>query len=277
MEQEEGLILNKETLQLYKDYAGIASAKDLTAHLQHCQDSLLHKGKVTYRCIEHFKFAFSRIYYRFFYKDIIEFGKKLQHENQEPYFLDIGCCTGTDLRQLLLDGYPKSYLIGTDVDQAYIDCGYTLFRDSKETCPIQFIVGNIFSDAFLPTSSLSVVDTPLSIYKDKIAVVHAGSVFHLFDGEETSLAFLKRIVMLLKPNGMLVGGHVISDKNVVFYRPSTKSDKFLMGRDTFYNMLESQGFKDIKMEATPKQYEGRDYEQYGFKAFWLAFSAVYKP
>jgi hypothetical protein len=166
-----------------------------------------------------------------------------------------------------LDGYPKQYLIGSDVDQTYIECGYTLFRDSKETCPIQFIVGDIFSS-----------NTLSSIYKGKIAIVHAGSVFHLFDGEETSLAFLKRIVLLLKPNGgMLVGGHVISDKSVVFYRPSTKSDKFLMGKDVFYNMLISQGFTDIKMEINPKQNEGRDYEQYNIKAFWLAFSAVYKP
>jgi hypothetical protein len=42
----EDLILNKETLQLYKDYAGIANAKDLTAHLQHCQNSLLHVSSV---------------------------------------------------------------------------------------------------------------------------------------------------------------------------------------------------------------------------------------
>ncbi|KAG2236623.1 hypothetical protein INT48_000178 [Thamnidium elegans] len=121
---EEAPVLSKETLQLYKDYAGIKDPNELRTHLINIKNKLSKEGKVSYRCIQQYEFAFSRIYYRFFYKRILDLAQQVE----KPYFLDIGCCT--------------------DIEQSYVDCGYELFGDSVMTCPIQFIVQDLLKSEY---------------------------------------------------------------------------------------------------------------------------------
>jgi trans-aconitate methyltransferase len=156
-----------------------------------------------------------------------------------------------------LDGYPSEYLMGMDIEQSYIDCGYMLFKDSPETCPIQFIVDT--TDNWQP--------------EEKMFVVHAGSVFHLFMDGDTTRAFIKRIVKMLRPGGILVGGHVCTDQSMQYYRPSTKSLKFYMGLEDFKEMLISEGFSDIEIETMSRLGD----EEEDFKAFWISFYAAYHP
>lgn len=172
---------------------------------------------------------------------------------------------GTDLRKLTLDGYPKDYLIGVDIEQSYIDCGYGLFKDSPTTCPIQFIIDDLFSQ-----------DTQLNKYTNKLAVIHAGSVFHLFNSHETVLALVKRLTQFLMPGGLLVGGHVCTDQSIEYFRESTQSMKFYMGVEEFKQLLSQEGFTQIELETTPRTGDEVDVSL-DSKAFWISFCAVYSP
>ncbi|CAO3690035.1 unnamed protein product [Rhizopus stolonifer] len=246
-------VINENTLQLYHTYCGIEDIKTLEQHLIDIQKDLsLVKN---YRCIQEYKFAFSRIYYRFFYQQIIDYGLELVKQGQEPYFLDIGCCTGTDLRKMYVDGYPKSYLIGVDMEADYIECGYKLFKD-KETCPIKFTVADLFRD-------------DLSEYAEKISIVHTGSVFHLFDSENKHIEFIRKIKRLLKKDGLFVGGHVIADRPVKYYRNSDRIQKYYMGADRFQEILENEGFQKIKLKKTRKIEE--DDDDQSPLLYWVSF------
>ncbi|KAI8380583.1 S-adenosyl-L-methionine-dependent methyltransferase [Choanephora cucurbitarum] len=252
--------ISEEQFQLYRNYANFRDVGDLQRHLIAIQEQLLKEGEINYKCIERYKFACTRLYERFFYKNIVSLGKELLEKGEAPYFLDVGCCTGTDLRKLLIDGYPSNFLMGMDIQQSYIECGYKLFRDSPKTCPIQFIVNDLFS-----------IDESYSLCHT-ISIVHAGSVFHLFQDYETIARFLEKIVLLLKPNGVLAGGHVCTEESVEYYRESKQLYKYYMGINDFRELLQSKGFVDIQLETQPRL----DEEDH-FTAFWISFYAVFQP
>lgn len=104
-------VIDKETFELYKTYCDINDEQILKKHLMSVQQGLLsavsnyslwfpiekdiNESIGNYKCIREYKFAFSRIYYRFFYNRIIQHAQQLVLKGQEPYFLDVGCCTGT--------------------------------------------------------------------------------------------------------------------------------------------------------------------------------------
>ncbi|KAI8984501.1 hypothetical protein BDF20DRAFT_860313 [Mycotypha africana] len=259
---ENNLEICTTVYNLYKSYAHCNDSRDLKRHLIQIQQDLLEKGEINYRCIERFKFAYPRIKDRFFYEKILKLGQALK--NEKPYFLDIGCCTGTDLRQLFIDGYPKECLIGLEMQQCYIDCGYSLFRDNTHTCPIRFLTENLFD-----------IDDQHPLYK-KVKIIHAGSVFHLFNSSEDIEKCIYQTTELLQPGGLLVGGHVCADRSVRYYRQSTNSVKYLSGIDDFKQLLSKQRFTDIQIETHPRLGEEEN-EQSDFTAFFVSFSAVYNP
>lgn len=187
-------------------------------------------------------------------------------KKKQNKLIGLNICTikiGTDLRKLLLDGYPRDYLIGMDIEQGYIDCGHALFKDSPETCPIQLIV----DDLFKPDCQLS---------KNQMAVIHAGSVFHLFNGEDKIREFLQRLATFLKPGGLLVGGHVCADRSTEYFRQSTNSMKFYLGIEDFKQLLINEGFTQIEVQTRPRLCD-EEAAGVNFQAFWISFCAVYNP
>jgi hypothetical protein len=171
---------------------------------------------------------------------------------------------GTDLRKLLIDGYPKDCLIGMDIESSYIDCGYKLFQDDPATCPIQFLVNDLFT-----------IDKSNNLC-NTIEVVHTGSVFHLFSDQQMIRQFLHRITWLLRPGGLLLGGHVCADQSTQYFRQSTNRFKFYIGIDEFKALLNQEGFTAIKIKTDPRLLDQEE-EDEGFITFWISFSAVYRP
>ncbi|KAI8344608.1 S-adenosyl-L-methionine-dependent methyltransferase [Chlamydoabsidia padenii] len=258
---------DQSTLQLYSSYAGILTLEELLTHLQNIQQKL-KKTDTSYRCIDHYKFATSRMNRRFFYSNILEFGKRWQ----DPFLIDIGCCTGTDLRQLYLDGYPKDYLIGLDTSSHYIDCGYDLFKD-RSRCPLTFLVGDVFTDDN---------NDGIQAYEGRAAIVMTGSVIHLFQEQDQVIQFVTRMTRLLRPGGLFVGAHVAMlnsgtvDRQQEDDRQWTR--KFYLGQHEFESILTRYGFVDIQMETEPR-IPFFDQEQClpvsSNQLFWLSFSATY--
>jgi len=99
---------------------------------------------------------------------------------------------GTELRKLVLDGYPSDpsspNLIGFDLHQDYIDCGFNLFQDgptSDKPAPITFYEGDIFDKG----SSLVKVT-------GKVNYIFIADVFHLFD-KASQLVMAERLLDVL--------------------------------------------------------------------------------
>lgn len=120
-------------------------------------------------------------------------------KNDGHTFLDLGCCFGSEIRQLTADGAPSENLYGTDLRSEFWELGYELFRD-RETLMASFLVGDVF-DA---SSELGKLD-------GKVDIMHAASFFHLFTYEQ-QLEVGKRIVKLLRPvEGSLLLGRMLGD------------------------------------------------------------------
>ncbi|KAH8116495.1 hypothetical protein DFH11DRAFT_1214818, partial [Phellopilus nigrolimitatus] len=62
----------------------------------------------------------------------------------DSLFLDLGCCMGTDVRKLVLDGYPAARVAGCDLRHTFVDAGHALFAN-RDTCRTAFFTSDIFT------------------------------------------------------------------------------------------------------------------------------------
>ncbi len=109
-------------------------------------------------------------------------------------FLDLGCCLGQEIRQLVHDGAPSANTYGSDLYGGFMSVGYDLFKD-KDRLETTFIE----ADAFDETS-------PLAELTGRMNIAYTGAFFHLFSLEEQERLAV-RVVQLLAPQpGSLVIG-----------------------------------------------------------------------
>ncbi|EIW75536.1 hypothetical protein CONPUDRAFT_131771 [Coniophora puteana RWD-64-598 SS2] len=134
------------------------------------------------------------------YGRVIEAGKQ-----GNTRLLDLGCCMGTDVRKAVLDGYPASNVIGSDLRREYIDLGLDALFADRETCAIRFVEADTF-DVPVPSLSQPNFETStapkgpeqgLTQFLGNITHVYVGALFHLFDGE-TQYAIALRVALLME-------------------------------------------------------------------------------
>jgi SAM-dependent methyltransferase len=116
-------------------------------------------------------------------------------------FLDIGCCVGQEIRQLVHDGALAVNLYASDLHPEFLDIGYDLFKD-KDTLKSTTFAADIFD----------VAEPNFVALEAKIDIIWAGSFFHLFSYPAT-VEVLKQLIKLSKPipGSLIVGkqmGHV---------------------------------------------------------------------
>jgi SAM-dependent methyltransferase len=124
------------------------------------------------------------------YPEIIERTKK------GDKILDLGCCFGQEIRQLVLDGAPSANTYGSDLWDGYITLGYELFQD-RDSLHTTFIAADAFDDS-----------SPLVQLAGQMDIIYTGQFFHLFNLEHQEKLAL-RVVQLLapKPGSLIVGRH----------------------------------------------------------------------
>jgi SAM-dependent methyltransferase len=109
-------------------------------------------------------------------------------------FMDLGCCFGQEIRQLVHDGAPSINTYGSDLWGDFLSIGYELFKD-KDRLQTTFIAADIFDDS-----------SPLLELTGKMNIVYVGDFFHLFSLEEQEKA-ATRVAQLLAPQpGSLIIG-----------------------------------------------------------------------
>jgi len=179
--------ITHEQRDFVQKYTGLDSEK-VVPHILDIRD---RAWKVWgYPCIGGFRFIEAGIASVPRYQEVLE---KLK---QGQTLLDMGTCVGQDVRKLVSDGAPAENIYGTDLEGAFIDLGYDLFKD-RGKLKATFIAADILD----PSS-----DSELKKLDGKIDVVWAGSFFHLFCWDE-QVAAAKRLVKLVRPQaGSMVLG-----------------------------------------------------------------------
>ena len=142
-------------------------------------------------------------------------------------FLDLGCCLGQEIRQLVFDGAPSKNTYGSDFYSGYFPVGYELFKD-QDRLQTTFIEADIFDD----TSKLMELE-------GKINIIYAGAFFHLF-GLEEQKKIATRVVQLLvsQPGSMVCGQQSGNEKPGEYGRKGDTS-----GRTSFRHS--SQSWKEL--------------------------------
>ncbi len=165
-------------------------------------------------------------------------------------FLDAGCCLGQDLRKLLFDGAPSSdSLYGLDMEPAFFDLGYELFRD-RDSMRATFITADLTKPSIPSTEP----------FVSGVDIISAHSLFHLFNLEEQKIV-AKHLVRLTKPNaGSMIFGlhigtleaverHAIFDDAVVFFHNVESFDRFWQDVGT---ATDSRWRVDARAEQIPE-------------------------
>lgn len=120
---------------------------------------------------------------------------------------------GTDVRKLVADGYPATNVLGCDLRQEFVDCGYQLYQD-KQTCDIHFFTSDIFDLPYPPHNAACAQPTQLkecTKLEDlvgRITHCYLGAIFHLFD-EHTQYVLALRVASLMRrsPGTVVFGRH----------------------------------------------------------------------
>lgn len=194
--------------QLLIKYAGL-SPEEVDSHV----DAIREKAfKIfPYPCIGMYRFLDLSLTKTEVYSEVLERVKNGEH------FLDLGCCFGQEIRQLIADGAPAENLHGSDLRQEFVDLGYDLFKDKGgEGRKISWHVADVFDDNAPEWSSI----------QGKISIVYTGSFFHLFDREQ-QIAVAKRIVSLLKnePDVLVIGRQVGNINPGLFSRSGYEGER----------------------------------------------------
>jgi hypothetical protein len=125
---------------------------------------------------------------------------RLKAPESTETFLEVGCCLGLVIRQLIIDGAPSERLYGTDLQPRFLDLGYELFRDRDHNkSRATFVAGDMVQET----------DARLDTLTGKIDVIYASDFFHLFK-REAQIKAAKRMVRFLKPENtraMIFGRH----------------------------------------------------------------------
>ncbi|KAK3344496.1 hypothetical protein B0T25DRAFT_557171 [Lasiosphaeria hispida] len=125
---------------------------------------------------------------------------RLRASGATETFLDVGCCLGVVVRQLIADGVSSERLYGTDLQPNFLDLGKELFRDGNpDRRGATFIAGDMLWDGDNGAA--------LNQLNGKIDVIYAASFFHLFEWED-QLKVAKRMVGFLRsanPNTLIFG------------------------------------------------------------------------
>lgn len=177
------------TRRLLETYSGIPS-DDVFQHVIRTREEA---WKIfPYPCIGQF---------RFLEPSFIELGNEFKEVvdrlSKGQKLLDMACCFGQTVRELVAGGAPAENVYGCDLEQGFIDMGYELFKD-RGKLQSKFLVANIFD-----------ANSALADWRGKFDMVYAGSFFHLW-GLEDQIKVSKAVAGLLRPEkGSMILGRQI--------------------------------------------------------------------
>ncbi|KAF1944043.1 hypothetical protein EJ02DRAFT_342145 [Clathrospora elynae] len=177
-----------ETQRLLETYSSIPSDQ-VFDHVVKVRDNAWEV--YPYPCIGQFQFLEPN------FTELDEFDEVVERLRKGQKLLDMACCFGQTIRQLVNGGAPAENITGSDLQPDFIELGYKLFKD-RDTLQSKFLVADIFDSS-----------SALADMRGSIDMVYAGSFFHLW-GMKEQVSVSKAVAALLrpKPGSMILGRQI---------------------------------------------------------------------
>jgi predicted TPR repeat methyltransferase len=234
-QQIDDIILSNATIQLFQQYAklinkSIPSTKQIKEFIQTAYIQAL--ATYPYRCVKELRFIRPRILNHPKYAQLIADKAELKHKK----ILDIGCCMGVDLRQMILDGADYNNVLGVDIQQNFLNIGMDEMFFDRNIMQNRFTVANI-----LETQQTNAILN--NFVQNGVDIIYVGSVYHLLDEKQCEV-LSRNICCYLKPGGIVLGrtnGQLDNNSPVQKHR-------FLHSQQSLHKLLEQTGFSNISVE-----------------------------
>ncbi|KIK79942.1 hypothetical protein PAXRUDRAFT_833842 [Paxillus rubicundulus Ve08.2h10] len=210
--QEQHYKITPSQAEFFKAQTGITDDKELKQHIFEVQEAAYKVAP--YPCIVGFVFLHCQLAQVQGYNDILSIGRT----RPDAIFLDIGCFLGTDIRKVVVDGFPANRVIGSDLHPEFGGLGHKLFGTTPDTFPGHFIPGDATDLAMLsvvpafetapdsPEPDLSSL-TSLNPLHGRASAIHASNFFHLFsEAKQVHLARAFAGLLSPKAGSIICGG-----------------------------------------------------------------------
>ncbi|KAH7928246.1 hypothetical protein BV22DRAFT_1005227 [Leucogyrophana mollusca] len=270
-----------EELSFFKSQAGINDDDLLKEHILDVQSKAYLVAP--YPCIRLFAFTELRISTQPAYQQALKLGR----EREGAILLDIGCCFGNDVRKAVADGFPVKNVLASDLVPELWNLGHDLFKDTPESFPVRFIAGDAFDPSMLsiadpldiqtaratPVPELSTL-TSLNPVRGHVSVIHAASLFHLFDEEkQRDLACALAGLLSPEPGSVIFGSHRGAPRTEVLADAAnaTMFNMFCHSPDSWKSLWDGDVFAKgvVRVDAEVREFTVKD-----SKAWMLVWSVT---
>jgi len=232
--------LPASTVDVFTRYVGLESEEEIKAQIYAVRDKAWNV--LPYPCIGLFRFLDFSIHLSPAYPSV------LTRLRAGETLLDLGCCFGQDLRKVALDSGTSANLLGADIEGAFMDLGYELFRDSGKFQG-KFFPGSIFDGDFLEE------------WYGKIDMIYLGSFLHLFNTVQQRIIVKKLSKLLVAKPGVLVFGRNLGAEQGGEYRMESLSwDLYRHSNETIRELWEGEGEAEWKIESSLSRYESAGWD-----------------
>jgi SAM-dependent methyltransferase len=175
-----------------------------------------------YPCIGQFRFLEAGI------DDCVEYDEVVERLRKGQKLLDMACCFGQTIRQLVQDGAPSDSIYGCDLQPDFIELGYKLFKD-RDKLHAKFLVADILD----PSSRLQDL-------RGQVDMVYTGSFFHLW-GLQQQKEVSRLVASLLRPQpGSMILGRQMGSVDA-FEKTSATGTMFRHNVDSFKKLWKEVG------------------------------------
>lgn len=233
---------------------------------------------------------FSRLYSPFYQKAF-----SAVKSDPSALWLEAGCAFGTDVRRLVLDGWPAKQVFCLDVHDGYWKYGLKLYGDGPDApegkrLECETAWGNILDDKFFSPKKDPAVPDPLP--RDAFSVVSLSAVLHVLAKEDSEGLLQCLHDYFIKPGGYIFGSCVgtgAENGEHWWETPDGSGRKrFLYSEKALAALLEKLGFVDVEVcgferaeragleSRAPRVVTGKEKEALSQVGTYLIFSAKKK-
>jgi len=251
MEEDLTKLIPDEDLQFISKWTSEPNLETLRAHIIKLW-LICKKNYHAYRCIERFMFLKPRLSKHFAYQSLLAKLKSVDQPLQSSKkVIDLGCCFGQEVRQLILEGISTKDIYAADIHDGYWNAGREFFMDNLSHLSTKLDgITTIFEDFAKPYPLTNdYTDRVVDSLANNFEAVICQMVFHVLTKEQTE-NLTKRMGDMLKNGGILIGSCVGSREEAACSGTTPKGDglRYIHSLKSLKELLNEHGFIDVDVK-----------------------------